>query len=437
VTGKGEAPKKRRCEMDDSAEATGRKKILRARWIAPMDRPPLRDGAVAFQSGIILNVGHAGEVLRRHAGAEVIDRPDEIVVPGLVNAHAHLELSESIPGAAPGDFVEWLMRLVPQGQVAAATVQTSAARSISIGVQQCLRFGVTCIGDISRHCTITRPLLGKGPLRVVSYGEVQAMARRRDLLGPRLSAAADDTCASRHLHIALSPHAPYSIEIDGYRRCLEIARAGRLPLATHLAETADEAGFLHNHSGRFRDLWNYLGAWDDRVPRIPGGPIRHAKSIGLLDYDLTLLAHVNYCDDDELHLLAGGSASVAYCPRTHAYFGHPPHRWRDMLDRGINVAVGTDSCASSPDLNLVDDLRVLRKLAPDLPAQQLWEMATVRAARAIGFHNQVGTLRPGLAADFTMFGATGDDPLAEILESTMSPSEMWIDGTPLAASNGM
>lgn len=397
----------------------------------------MRDGAIAFQSGIILEVGPAGEVLRRHAGAQVLDRPDEILIAGLINAHAHLELSEFIPGAAPGDFVEWLMRLVPQGQVIATTVQGSVARAIPIGVQQCLRFGVTCVGDISRQCTITRRLLSSGPLRVVSYGEVQAMARRRDLLEQRLSAAIDETCASPHLRIALSPHAPYSIEIEGYRRCLEIARARRLPLATHLAETADEAAFLGNHEGRFRDLWNYLGAWDDGVPRMPGGPIRFAKSIGFLDYDLALLAHVNYCDDDELDLLAGGSASVAYCPRTHAYFGHPPHRWRDMLDRGINVAVGTDSSASSPDLNLVDDLRVLRKLAPDLPAQRLWEMATVRAARAIGMDQQVGTLRPGLAADFIMFGAVGDDPLAEILESTVSPRQLWIDGMPLAASNGV
>jgi cytosine/adenosine deaminase-related metal-dependent hydrolase len=423
--------------MINCVESSDGKKILRAGWVAPMDRPPLRDGAVVFQSGIILDVGHAGEVLRRNAGAEVIDRPDEIVIPGLINAHAHLELSEFIPGAAPGDFVEWLMRLVPQGQVTAATVQGSVARSIPIGVQQCLRFGVTCVGDISRHCALTRPLLGNGPLRVVSYGEVQAMARRRELLDERLAVAIDNTHASPCLRIAISPHAPYSIEIEGYRRCLEAARARRLPLATHLAETADEAAFLENHQGRFRDLWNYLGAWDDRVPRTPGGPIRFAKSIALLDYDLALLAHVNYCDDDELDLLAGGSASVAYCPRTHAYFGHPPHRWRDMLNRGINVAVGTDSCASSPDLNLVDDLRVLRKLAPDLPAQRLWEMATVRAARAIGMDQQVGTLRPGLAADLVMFGAMGDDPLAEILESTASPREMWIGGTELAVSNGM
>src|SRR5207302_10539659 len=113
-----------------------------------------------------------------------------------------------------------------------------------------------------------------------------------------------------------------------------------------------------------------------------------ANAIGLLDYP-TVLAHVNYCDDVDLDLLARGRAGVVYTPRTHAYFGHPPHRWRDMLARGINVAVGTDSCASSPDLNLVDDLRLLHRLAPEVPAQTLWEMATIRGARAIGRELQV------------------------------------------------
>src|SRR5207253_5134070 len=139
---------------------------------------------------------------------------------------------------------------------------------------------------------------------------------------------------------------------DGYRRCLAAAKYFGLTLATHLAETPHEEEFLASHAGPFRELWEFLGAWDEQVPTFAGGPIRYAQSLGLLDYP-TLLAHVNYCDDAELALLARGRASVVYCPRTHAFFGHPPHRWREMLSRGINVAIGTDSCASSPDLNLL------------------------------------------------------------------------------------
>ncbi|HSV15726.1 MAG TPA: amidohydrolase family protein, partial [Tepidisphaeraceae bacterium] len=125
---------------------------------------------------------------------------------------------------------------------------------------------------------------------------------------------------------------------------------------------------------------------------------------------------------------ASGQASVVYCPRTHAYFGHPPHRWRDMLAAGINVAVGTDSCASSPDLNLVDDLRLLHRIAPDVPAQTLWEMATIRGARAIAQQSLVGSIEVAKAADLTIFLVQSDDPLTEILESSALPAEVWIAG---------
>ena len=200
-----------------------------------------------------------------------------------------------------------------------------------------------------------------------------------------------------------------------------------LPLATHLAETADEAPFLADHAGPFRDLWQVLDAWTPDVPRFAGGPIRLAHELGLLDYPRTLLAHVNHCDDAELALLAGGRASVAYCPRTHAYFGHGPHRWRDMLAAGVNVAVGTDSRASAPDLNLVDDLRLLRRLAPDVPAADLWAMATTRAAAAIG-RPELGRLAVGSAADAVAFAVRSADPLGQVLDGDATAAAVWVAG---------
>jgi cytosine/adenosine deaminase-related metal-dependent hydrolase len=155
------------------------------------------------------------------------------------------------------------------------------------------------------------------------------------------------------------------------------------------------------------------------------------QSVGLLDLPAALLAHVNYCDDAELDLLARGRASVAYCPRTHAWFGHPPHRWREMLARGINVAVGTDSCASSPDLNLVDDLRLLHQLAPDVGPAALWELATVNAAKALGAERDVGTITAGKAADLAIFPTRGDEPLRHVLENFMLPAAVWAAGSPV------
>ncbi|HEX5245033.1 MAG TPA: amidohydrolase family protein, partial [Tepidisphaeraceae bacterium] len=321
----------------------------------------------------------------------------------------------------------WLARLVPNASVPLDREAESIAAATRTGIEQCLRFGVTTVGDISRFCSISRAVLRESPLRAVSFGEVLAMGQRRELLDERLARAVDRSLETELLRIGITPHAPYSIESHGYQRCLAIARSMDLPLTTHLAETPDETPFLSDHSGPFRELWERIGGWDSQVDRFRGGPIRYAAELGLLDYP-TLLAHVNYCDDDELAILAHGKASVACCPRTHAYFGHPPHRWREMLAAGINVTVGTDSCASSPDLNLVDDLRLLHEIAPDVAPENLWEMATIRAARSLGLQNQIGSIAPGKSADLVAFPVMSHGALREILQNPIIPSATWVAG---------
>lgn len=401
------------------------KTLIRAAWVAPMDRPAFRDGAVVFLGDTIIDIGPADALARTHPDAMSHDCGASVLLPGLINAHVHLELSDMPRRPRPGPLADWLIEVIrasPQGDDAARV-----RRAVEVGLAQCLRFGVTTIGDITHQPALSRPVLGASPLRAVSFGEVQAMAGRRHLLEPRLAAAADRTHDSGRLRVGISPHAPYSVEPHGYARCLELSRAQGLPLATHLAESPDEATFLADHSGPFRQLWQFLNAWDDAVPRFAGGSIRYAKALGLLDHP-TLLAHVNYCDDDELALLAAGRASVVYCPRTHAYFGHPPHRWRDLLAAGVNVAVGTDSLASAPNLDLVDDLRLLRRIAPEVPAADLWQLVTARAARGLQMEQRVGTLTPDKAADLVAFPAGGDDPLSLVLDDPVDPVDVWVAG---------
>ena len=407
-----------------SAMSTPGQSILRAAWLATMDGPVLSNGAALIGDGRVLAAGPAADVRAAAPAAQVEDVGDAILLPGLVNAHAHLDLTHVSRPAPPDRFVDWL-----------AHVMTSAvadrAAAVRDGAAQCVRFGVTTVGDISRYAALVREILRYGPVRAVSYGEVVGMAGRRHVLPGLLHAALDSPQTSDKIVPAVSPHAPYSIDADGYRQCLAAADRHNLPLATHLAETPDERPFLSDHAGPFRELWDRIGGWDDAaVPRFPGSPVAYAGSLGLLDRTATALAHVNDCDDADLALLARGRASVVYCPRTHAYFGRPPHRWRDMLAAGVNVAVGTDSCASSPDLNLVDDLRLLRRLAPDVPASALWEMATVRAARAIGREAFVGTISPGKWADIVAFpaAASSSDPLADVLDTPTLPAAVWVGG---------
>jgi cytosine/adenosine deaminase-related metal-dependent hydrolase len=127
-------------------------------------------------------------------------------------------------------------------------------------------------------------------------------------------------------------------------------------------------------------------------------------------------------------MLAAGRASVVYCPWTHEFFGHPEHRFREMQRMGINVAVGTDSCASSPNLNIVDDLRLLHARYPGMDVQELWRMATVNGARALWREGDAGSLAIGKFTDLVAFPAVGDDPLREVLEHRAMPAGVWIAG---------
>lgn len=396
------------------------KMLLTADWLAPMTSPLMREGAVIIEGGVVIDAGPEQFLRQRHPDAIIEALGEALVLPGLINAHTHLELSDLVPLPYPGSFVQWLEAMIARN---ASATPKRISQATQIGIEQCLRFGVTTVADISRNYAITRPLLGQSPLNAVSFAEITAMGKQRGELEERLHAAIS---VKGNVRIGLEPHAPYSIEIDGYRRCVETALAMGMPLTTHLAESKDETEFLADLGGPFRRLWDKLPWFDEAIPRFEGGPIRLAKATGLLDYP-TLLAHVNYCDDQELDLLAAGKASIIYCPRTHRYFGHPPHRWREMIQRGILVALATDSCASSPNLNLMDDLRLLHEIAPEMRPQKLFELVTINAARAIGDMG-IGSIEADERADLVVFRTTSSDPLREVLESSALPERVYCAG---------
>jgi len=424
--------------------AASDKTLITAGWVAPMDGPIIRNGAVVIADGRIVAVGAARQLLASHGHHSCRqDLPEAILLPGLVNPHTHLELSTCrCDDSPPGSFAEWILSIrqrMREGSQPGADPEQSVRLAVEAGIQQCLRFGVTTVGDISQQMHLTRPVLRDAPIRVVSFGEVLGLGGLRWRFDELLPRAIDRSMESSKLRVGLTPHAPYTVDLPGYQQCIQIARQQRLPLATHLAETVEERQFIEHHSGPLRRIWEQIGAWVEPVATFRGGtPVAMAQAIGLLEYP-TLLAHVNYCEQSDLELLSRGQASVVYCPRTHRYFGHPPHRWRDMLACGINLAVGTDSCASSPDLNIVDELRLLQQIAPDMPSQALWRLATVASARALGMHDSIGSLTVGKRADMVAFPVArgdGDDPLGAILRDQRIPTGVWIDGLSPGAAAG-
>jgi aminodeoxyfutalosine deaminase len=402
--------------------------IVKARFVVPVDGPPIENGTVHFEGGHIVAVGPASQFAVRG----VIEYGDAVILPGFVNAHTHLELS-LLAGRVPpsSDFVDWLRRLIAARTEDLQSADDAAeyfVRAVRVGITESVSSGVTTVGDITASPRITRPVLADSPIRALSFGEVIAMGKGRDLLPMRLNAAADFEHQSERLRVGVSPHAPYSVEPAGLRECGQRARVADMPLCVHMAETADEERFIRSGEGPFAEFLADLGLWDENIAHSDCTPVELLGATGVLGSQ-TLLAHANYVSDHDIELIAAAGASVVYCPRTHAAFGHPPHRVRDMLRAGVNVCLGTDSLASNPSLSILDELRFLHSEWHDVAPDDLLAMGTIRGARALGFGDSVGSLAPGKSADLAVIPLP---PSAmdwhEILSSPQSPVAVYVGG---------
>jgi len=410
--------------------------ILRGKYIAPVDGPILENGWVEIRGGFIADTGawRAGCA----PGRDVTDLGEVLLLPGFVNAHTHLELSRLAGEVPPGpELIDWLEGVVTR-TISPPPDDEAVRAAVRAGVAQSLAAGVSTVGDITRHPQVVRPVLARSALGGVSFGEVVAIGRRRGLLEARLSAAvgggapssgAGSEAAPTEPHtfvVGVSPHAPYTVEPDGLRRCAQCAAAAGLPLTIHLLESPHEEEFTREGTGPLRDYLMRLGVWDDGVPAGGADPIEVCDRAGVLG-PRTIAAHVNYVTDAQIARLAATGTHVAYCPRTHAAFGHPPHRYRDMLAAGINVCCGTDSLASNPSLSMLDELRFIHARGDGLPPAGLLRLGTLAGAAALGMRSRAGSITAGKWANLTAVPLAGQgprDPLENVLESGHAPC--WV-----------
>jgi cytosine/adenosine deaminase-related metal-dependent hydrolase len=384
-----------------------------------MSSPLIEDGCVIVEGDRIVDVGPTSRLKPETIDEEV----DGVLMPGLINAHTHLELTNVPRPEHPGTFQDWILTTMASMR-REDLVDFAEDRTVGLqqGMAQCLKFGVTCVGDISQNVDVARSAHLAGFIREVSFGECLGLGERRgrfrSLLARALVGINDEW-----LRVGVSPHAPYTVDDAGYAKVASF----KLPTTTHLAETPDEIDFIRSRSGAFRGLYDSLGFDPGEASPADAAARSPVEWLCRHDVDRWLLAHVNYCDDADIELLSMRNLSVVWCPRTHTYFGHPPHRWRDMVARGVTVCVGTDSCASSPDLNLVDDLRLVYAQTPDVSIDTIWSLATTSAAKALNVWG--GMIVPGSLADLIEFPTTTADPLLEVLETpSMLPANVWVVG---------
>ena len=407
--------------------------VYRARWLLPVAGDPVENGAIAVDRGRVTDVGKASTL----RGDSVQDLGDCILLPGFVNAHTHLELSCYRGCVAPKPLWEWFDELIVMRLRAEAAAEEREA--VRLGAAESLAAGVTCVGDISRM-GIQVDVLQASPIRKVCFLELISGAHVPPHDAASLASALDRASAfaePQRLILGVSPHALYTVTWDDLVGAGTLAAEHKAPLTIHLLETADEAPWLATGSGRLQEQLSKY-----RLPTASQG--LRGRAIELLQQtgiagQRPLLAHVNYIDDRELQSLAASGAAVVWCPRSHRFFGHGPHRWREMLAAGINVCIGTDSLASNDTLSILDELRFVRRTVSDVPLDTILEMGTLRGAMALSMERHVGSLQIGKCADFMAVPwdrAGSGNPILNLLDGDRPVCGTWIGGVDVTRQGG-
>ena len=377
--------------------------LFAAGWVLPIGQPPIRDGRVAVDGGRVTWVGAAGDAGMPEAPAR--DLGPGVLLPGLVNAHCHLELSYLRGKIARRDgFVPWVEAVVSaRGTVPAAAMQAAA----EAGIADLIGHGTVAVADVSNTLAPVAALRASG-LRALVLHELLGWdpARARSIMESALARIAP--LGDRRVSIRLAAHAPHSVSPQ--LLALLVERGG--PAGIHLAESPDEVAFLREGDG----AW---GAFLDRrglghVAFDPPGvsPVAYADAAGALHPGL-IAAHCVQAGAADRELLARRGVHVALCPRSNANLGVGIPPLPELLEAGVNVCVGTDSLASVDSLDVLDDLAALHRAFPEVPARTLLRMATLNGARALGIAD-LGAIAPGMAdaLAYAPAEATVSDPEA-------------------------
>jgi cytosine/adenosine deaminase-related metal-dependent hydrolase len=372
--------------------------VFRAAWLLPIAGPPIRDGWVAVDDGRIVALGGPDEP---PGGSNT--QPAVVILPGLVNAHTHLELSYAHRRVPPGErFSDWIRGVMAMRRgypdPDAPEILTAARHAI----RQARASGTALIGDIS-NTLVTVPLLRDAAMaahvfyELLGFNEPDPAAR---VAAARERAEAAEVGGA--VRVTLAPHAPYSVSpplFAAIRSYLDGPPERRS--SVHVSESADEVEFVRHGTGDIRVTLEKLGVWTEEwSAMLPAGasPVGYLSKLGFLDRSVLAVHGVQFDDQDLARLYSLGSTIVT-CPRSNRHVGAGDPPIERFYASGVRVAVGTDSLASVDDLNVFHELAAMRRLAPSVPASRLLESATKNGAEALGFGSDLGTIEAGKRAE--------------------------------------
>jgi len=373
--------------------------ILRARTVVTMDGPPIENGAVRVRGDRILEVGESSQLAS--SNDEIVDLGEHILLPGLINAHCHLDYT-CLRGkiAPPQSFADWIRAI--NAEKAKLSAEDYVV-SINQGLAEAKQFGTTAIANL----TAFPELIAKTdePIWAWWFAELidvrnraqnlTALSRQVSGVNGIVNRALEQLSAANQRGFA--PHAPFTASANLYRCCEEIAQREKIFLTTHLAESREEMQMFREANGPLYDFLKEIG----RDMSDCGGTTPLSRFADLTDASAAqgwIVAHLNEVSETDFDLLRKRKFSIVHCPRSHAYFGHTDFQFERLRELDFNVCLGTDSLASNDDLSLFAEMRKFQERFHFEP-QKVLEMVTINPARALKQRDQLGKIRPSFMAN--------------------------------------
>jgi cytosine/adenosine deaminase-related metal-dependent hydrolase len=372
---------------------------VRASWVLPVAGPPVRGGWVGGEAGQVVSVG----VGRPPVPAQ--DLGDVAVLPGLVNAHTHLELSWMAGRVPPADSMDqWIQTMMAVRRTGPAGGDVEVTEAITRAINEMRGTGTVLVGDISNSLA-SWPVLALEAMAATVFHEVlgfspadpAAMVRDAWHRVGEAGKRAPRSGTAPEILFAVAAHALYSTAPALFSE-IAARHEGRAPLSVHLAESSEEMEFLHMGTGPIRTVLEALGVWNDTWKAPACGAVEFLSTVGYLRPG-TLLVHGVHLTLEDLDRARTADAVVVTCPRSNVWVGGGVPPISRFYGSGVDVAIGTDSLASTDTLNMFDELAALRRLAPEVDAARLLDSATRVGAEALGFGPHYGGITPGRRAE--------------------------------------
>ena len=409
--------------------------LLRASWVLPIVGPPIQDGWVAIEGGRISAVGNGTPSATAGSDAvQVVDLGDAAIMPALVNAHTHLELSWLRGRIGPAStFLGWVSGMMRERlQSPDGGDEAYVRASMAAALEEMKVSGTGLVGDISNSLAHLDLLGASGLDGLVFHELIKFRATDPEGFVEEACRRIEAADPGRGWRLALAPHAPYSVAPSVYRALAGVrGRLREARMSVHVAESPEEVEFIGRGRGGWPDVLKRLGAWDPdwRAPRC--SPIAYLDRIGFWD-ERTLAVHAVQAGASDLAILASRGVTVVTCPRSNAWVGAGVPPVDAFYRSGVRVAIGTDSLTSVEDLNLFAELASLHRLAPAVRPADLLHSATLAGAEALGFGETHGAITTGRrAALIAVAVPPGTTDVEQYLVSGIEPGKIRaIDQSP-------